>query len=44
MLLYQKLTLTHGQQDATAVPWKIWLLLAPVVLVIKPKSTEFYLV
>jgi len=25
----------HGLQDATAVPWQPWLLLAPVVLVIK---------
>ena len=38
MLLYQTLTLAHGLQDATAVPWQTWLLLAPVVLVIKPKS------
>src|SRR6218665_1952414 len=38
MLLFQKLMLAHGQQDATAVPWQTWLSLAPVVLVIKPKS------
>jgi len=37
----QKLTLAHGQQDATAVQWQTWLSLALVVglLVIKPKST-----
>src|SRR6218665_2770183 len=35
MLLCQKLTLAHGQQDATAVPRQTWLSLALVVLVIK---------
>jgi len=45
MLLYKKkLTLAHGQQNANAVPWQTWLLLAPVVLLIKPNSAQFYLV